>query len=986
MKILLSALASCVFPLGRFGREAAKIGRGGMACLLAFALTTSQLHAQASYSITVKAGGLRQAFGGFGASQASTTWNNIVATPRNQMADMVYRDLKINTLRLWVTTKDTITVADMLLEFNTKYVASGAIADIMSRGVTTLLLAPAGGGGAPVPTSLATYANNLAELILQIKTTFGIQIHVTGISNEPDAIWSPANLIDCINYLRASLDSRGLNDVKIVAPESSGPGAAANSLDAIANNTSAWNSLFGIASHSYGAVLPDDRLELRKADKQWWMTEASDDGYELAEDENRACSILARYLCEMNHGVDRWIFFIGLGQTNDITTYGVSAAYLMLYDKKTSSIVPYLKYYYFKQALKTFDVGTVFRKCVSATEGDMFLSSTGGISQNPAINAAAAYNPDGSWGITLVNDTGVTGSPATSNNLFYSATSCNVTLAVEELANTLSMNFTVYRSRAGNHVVTSGTVALINGIATLSIAPKELVSLRSNPTIDAIPPVPDALTSVSSASAGVALAWNNTVKATGWHVKRALLSGGPYTTVATTTTTSYTDNTAANGAVYTYVVSAIGSAGESANSAAIIASPAPFPWSNVDVGQVGAAGSFSISGSGVFVTSGAGTTIGGQTDSFNYTYRTLTGDGTLIARIAKARQTNNAKLGILMSETLAAGSKFSSVVYNYNGVWLNDMMYTRATDGVDAQASSSSITTVPTWLKLVRSGNTFTGYASTNGTTWVTVRSATISMANQIFMGLLDCSSNTADLCTATFDNVSAPCSAPTGVTATVGNGQTRLGWTASLGATSYNIKRATVSGGPYTIIGTVTSPTLNFSDSTAVSGTSNYYAITAVNPNGESAVSQEPAQIFLSGSLSLSATSGLPIGTTVIVLSVGGSAPVSGTFTGHPQGHCFYANGNWWRINYTGGDGNDVIATVTSVPPVPSVAAAARPASGSVIIQGAPNYTYSIDGSTDLIHWTPLVQLVSPTLPLQWNDADAPSYPRRFYRVRLGD
>ena len=47
------------------------------------------------------------------------------------------------------------------------------------------------------------------------------------------------------------------------------------------------------------------------------------------------------------------------------------------------------------------------------------------------------------------------------------------------------------------------------------------------------------------------------------------------------------------------------------------------------------------------------------------------------------------------------------------------------------------------------------------------------------------------------------PPAAPTGVTATPGNGQVALSWTASAGATSYNVKRATVSGGPYAVVGT---------------------------------------------------------------------------------------------------------------------------------------------------------------------------------------
>ena len=40
----------------------------------------------------------------------------------------------------------------------------------------------------------------------------------------------------------------------------------------------------------------------------------------------------------------------------------------------------------------------------------------------------------------------------------------------------------------------------------------------------------------------ISLSWPASVAATSYHVKRALVSGGPYTTVGCTTTTSYTDS------------------------------------------------------------------------------------------------------------------------------------------------------------------------------------------------------------------------------------------------------------------------------------------------------------------------------------------------------------------------------------------------------------------------------------------------------------
>jgi beta-galactosidase len=75
----------------------------------------------------------------------------------------------------------------------------------------------------------------------------------------------------------------------------------------------------------------------------------------------------------------------------------------------------------------------------------------------------------------------------------------------------------------------------------------------------------------------------------------------------------------------------------------------------------------------------------------------------------------------------------------------------------------------------------------------------------------------------------------PAGLTATPGNNQVSLTWNALLGATSYNIKRSTASGGPYTTISTSGIVTgTNYVDSTAVNGTTYYYAVSAATSISE--------------------------------------------------------------------------------------------------------------------------------------------------------
>ena len=59
------------------------------------------------------------------------------------------------------------------------------------------------------------------------------------------------------------------------------------------------------------------------------------------------------------------------------------------------------------------------------------------------------------------------------------------------------------------------------------------------------------------------------------------------------------------------------------------------------------------------------------------------------------------------------------------------------------------------------------------------------------------------------------------------------LSWTASAGASSYNVKRAVTSGGPYTTIGT--SAGISYTDTAVTGGTTYYYVVSATVTTVES-------------------------------------------------------------------------------------------------------------------------------------------------------
>ena len=92
------------------------------------------------------------------------------------------------------------------------------------------------------------------------------------------------------------------------------------------------------------------------------------------------------------------------------------------------------------------------------------------------------------------------------------------------------------------------------------------------PGFAAVPqPIPPAPTSLAAAAASIStinLSWTASSGAVSYNIKRAILSGGPYTTVVSgVNTTSYADTYLNVNTTYYYVVSAMNGSGESANSA-----------------------------------------------------------------------------------------------------------------------------------------------------------------------------------------------------------------------------------------------------------------------------------------------------------------------------------------------------------------------------------------------------------------------------------
>jgi len=179
----------------------------------------------------------------------------------------------------------------------------------------------------------------------------------------------------------------------------------------------------------------------------------------------------------------------------------------------------------------------------------------------------------------------------------------------------------------------------------------------------------------------------------------------------------------------------------------------PSTWTDLDIGAPGLTGSASYSGT-TFTVSGSGADIYGTADQFHYVYQpTSSTSVTITARVATQTDSNVwAKAGVMIRESTAAGS-------TYVGIYITpgkgaSLQYRATTNASAINGPEVTGPVAPYWVRLTRSGSTFTAYTSTNGTTWTSVGSETVTMATDATTGLAVCSHDNTQLSTATFDNV----------------------------------------------------------------------------------------------------------------------------------------------------------------------------------------------------------------------------------------
>jgi fibronectin type 3 domain-containing protein len=478
---------------------------------------------------------------------------------------------------------------------------------------------------------------------------------------------------------------------------------------------------------------------------------------------------------------------------------------------------------------------------------------------NPSVPQTFDYSPPPApTGLTaIIGDTQLTLSwdsvaGATAYNLMRSTTSGAYYSTVATVTGTSYTNTGLTNGTAYYYVVTAvGSGGPSTNSSQLSVAP-------FGP-----PPAPTGLTAGPDSYVGVRLFWNATSGAASYNVKRSTTSGGPYTTVASRANPDYDDTNVVSGTPYYYLVSAVSAGGESANSSQVGATPSSTGdvlnglvgfWRFDENGGTTAADSSPNNNTGTLVNTPAWVApgrIGPSALSFIATNQ----QSVTVANSASLNLTAGITIGAWINAADWSGNR--RIVQKGNSDNQYRFLAENGLFKLNLNGVGTLTATLPpsnVWVYVVGTWNGSTLILYTNGALQASfpASGSITSTTDPLAIGRKNTGTSIGDYFNGQIDEVriynralgvaeintimhagDTPPLSPTGLSAVAANAQVALSWPASSGASSYNVKRSTTSGGPYSVVGNSFGPA--YTDDGLTNGTTYYYVVSAVNFTNES-------------------------------------------------------------------------------------------------------------------------------------------------------
>ncbi|MGO8670756.1 MAG: glycoside hydrolase family 3 C-terminal domain-containing protein, partial [Capsulimonadaceae bacterium] len=397
--------------------------------------------------------------------------------------------------------------------------------------------------------------------------------------------------------------------------------------------------------------------------------------------------------------------------------------------------------------------------------------------------------------------------------------------------------------------VNSHAWQVVPGTYTISVGDSSRnIDLTGTVTITAaVTAAPTALTATGGFSQNI-VSWTPSVGSTSYNVYRGTTSGGESATPIANVTTpmTYTDTAVTVGTTYYYKVAAVNTAGTSAlsNEGSAAASTYVAPTGESPYGGTAwpvpgtiQAANYDLGGQGLAYNSDSATNQGDEyrTDGVGIEDTSDTGPGTYDVGWTAGGQWLNYTINVATAGSYTVGIRIASP---------------NAGNVVDLRTPMGAALTGP--VSVPETG----GYQD-----WTTVNATcTLPAGQQVIQVFEDTGGYNLHYLTFT-SGASAP-STPTNLTATAGNAQVSLSWTASSGATSYSVYRGTASGAESATAIASGVTTTSYTNTGLTNGTAYFYKVAAVNANGTSALSTEA-----------SATPSASTSSMVLGINCGGSA-----------------------------------------------------------------------------------------------------------------
>ncbi len=380
-----------------------------------------------------------------------------------------------------------------------------------------------------------------------------------------------------------------------------------------------------------------------------------------------------------------------------------------------------------------------------------------------------------------------------------------------------------------------------------------------------IPSAPNNLSVAAFSGQQIDLAWSASPTAETYNVKRATTIGGPYTTIGSPSSASFSDLSISTSETYYYVITAVNSLGESPASDEISITPGRLGYWKFDEssGTVAAdswADNHGTVHSGASWTSGRvnnGIQLDGSSEGYvdlpddlvnavdDFTIATWVKLDTVLtwARIFDFGTENNNSM-FLVPQTSTSGEGIRFAIKTTSGYPQLSYNYTWSLDTWTHIAVTLSGDTATMYINgdLVASSTDFTKRPSDLGNTHNNFIGRGQKTDDPMLQGAIDefmiyARALSASEISNMANNPASP-AMPTVLSVTGNNDQVSLTWAAVSGATSYDVKRAAESGGPYTAIASL--PDTTFSDANLTNDEVHYYVVSAENAYGTSGNSVE--------------------------------------------------------------------------------------------------------------------------------------------------